>query len=198
MKWIRRLAIRFGLDRNPLRRRSDRLLGWTSLGLLAVFLAGAPASGFLAAHVVCRAAAAEQRSQATSRHRVQATVQGPVIGAGGYYGGGFSSWAWARWAYPTGIWRQGFIPVPNGTAAHQRVLVWVNGSGRWSGAPLSRGSILLREELAAAGGPLALVLVLYGVVVLARYATERRQITRWETVWAEVGPQWTRQFRAQG
>lgn len=198
MKRKRRLAARFGRDGNPLRRRSDRILSWISLGLLAVFLAGAPASSFLAAHAVYRAAAAEQRDQVISRRQVEAAVQGPVITAGGYYGGGFSTWAWARWTYPAGHRQQGFVPVPTAAAAHQRVLVWVNASGRWSGPPLSRNAVRLREILATAGGPLALVFLLLGVETIARYVTERRQLAHWQTAWAEASPRWTRQFWAGG
>ncbi len=38
----RRLAARLGLDRNSPRRRTDKIAAYGALGLLAVFLVGAP------------------------------------------------------------------------------------------------------------------------------------------------------------
>jgi hypothetical protein len=83
-----RLARRLGLDRNPLRRRTDKVAICLAV-LLAVFVIGAPVLSVAAARRVGRAAAAGQRA-ARSWRQVPAvllhatpplTVAGAVSGS---------------------------------------------------------------------------------------------------------------------
>jgi hypothetical protein len=47
---LTRLARAFGLDRNPLRRATDRAEAWIRVGLLAVFLIAGPMAALYAGH----------------------------------------------------------------------------------------------------------------------------------------------------
>jgi len=67
MTRIERLARKLGLDSNPLRRRTDRIVACLGAGLLAAFLIGAPLLAIAAAHVAGHLGAAEQRAQRSWR-----------------------------------------------------------------------------------------------------------------------------------
>jgi len=66
-----RLARRLGLDRNPLRRRTDRMAVRLTVVLVVVFLAGAPLLSITAVGWAGRAAATEQQA-VRSWHQVSA------------------------------------------------------------------------------------------------------------------------------
>lgn len=192
---MKRRTRRLGLDRNPLRRRSDRIASLVTAGLFAAFLAGAPVASFAAWHWCARASVTEQRHQ-QAWHQVQAVImQSAPIAADYYYGG---SWSWGRWTAPAGHRHQGVIPVPDGTQAGRRVRIWVNAAGLWSGPPLGRTQALVRGVEAAVAGAAALAAVLFCLGCIARFRLERRRLTAWETAWTWIGPQWTREFRAHG
>jgi len=89
-----RLARRLGVDRNPLRRRTDKLAAWLAALLVVVFIIGAPAVSVAAVGWVGRSAATWQHA-ARSWRQVLAVVQkaapaSPAWGLVGY------SWVRAR------------------------------------------------------------------------------------------------------
>lgn len=194
MKRGRRIAARLGLDGNVLRRRCDKAGACGKAVLLAVFLIGAPVActvtGLWTYHVVM----AEQRAE-QSWHQVQAVVLKSVPPQDSYYGG--VAWTWAAWT-AAGHRHEGTIPVSDGTHAGARVPAWVDASGQWSGPPLSRASALLQVADYVVVTPVALGVVLLLLGAAGHYLLDRRRMTRWETDWASVGPQWTRQFWASG
>lgn len=191
-----RLAAWFGLDGNPLRRRSDRIASFVITGLFVVFLAGAPVASLVAWHWSGRVAAAEQQHQRAWRQVQAIVVRNVPVQDEYYYGGG--SWSWGRWTAPDGHRHQGVIPVPDGTRAGSHVRLWVNAAGLWAGPPLSRTAALVRGVEAAVAVPLALAAVLFCLGCVVMGVLERQRLTAWETAWTWVGPQWTRQFRARG
>jgi hypothetical protein len=74
----------------------------------------------------------------------------------------------------------------------------VDGSGRWSGPPLSRGQALMRVGVATAAVPVAVAFALWCVSVLLGYLLDRRRLATWDTDWATTGPHWTKNFRTYG
>ena len=198
MKRGGRLLRRLGLDGNPLRRRTDKIASYGAAGLLALYLAGAPAASLAVAHWGYQAAAAEQRAQQSWR-QVPAVVTVAAPDLGGAYGtlAGYS-WTTARWTAPSGGQRTGMVPVPAGSRAGSHVTIWVNRSGAWTGAPLTRHKVTVRVAAEVAATPVALGIVL----VLAAWAggslLRWRRLASWGDEWARFGPQWTRQFRARG
>ena len=73
--WADRRSRMFGWDRNPLRRRIDRIEAAVVAGLIAVFLISAPVLGAAAGHGSNSAAMREQRTEMAWR-LVPATVHG--------------------------------------------------------------------------------------------------------------------------
>jgi hypothetical protein len=94
---LTRLARSLGLDRNPLRRATDRAEAWIRIGLLAVFLIAGPMAALDAGHWAYHAGITAAREPAAPAHRVKpAALQGiptttdlPRVGQGGRAG--------ARW-----------------------------------------------------------------------------------------------------
>ena len=101
---LTRLARALGLDRNPLRRATDRAEAWIRAGLLAVFLIAGPMAALGAGHWAYHAGTTAARVPAAPAHRVQpaALQQAPTItdlprvGQGGRVGPGRRGRAPAR------------------------------------------------------------------------------------------------------
>ena len=94
---LKRLARSLGLDRNPLRRATDRAEAWIRVGLLGVFLIAGPMAALGAGHWAYHAGTTPARvSAAPTRSVKPAALQGiptttdlPRVGKGGRAG--------ARW-----------------------------------------------------------------------------------------------------
>jgi hypothetical protein len=88
---LTRLARALGLDRNPLRRATDRAEAWIRVGLLAVFLIAGPMAALGAGHWACHAgttaarvpAAPIHRVEPTALHGISTTTDLPRVGQGG-------------------------------------------------------------------------------------------------------------------
>ena len=78
---LTRLARALGLDRNPLRRATDRAEAWIRVGLLAVFLIAGPMAALGAGHWAYHAGTTAARVPAAPAHRVKpaALQQAPTI-----------------------------------------------------------------------------------------------------------------------
>ena len=78
---LTRLARVLGLDRNPLRRATDRAEAWIRVGLLAVFLIAGPMAALSAGHWAYHAGITAARVPAAPTHRVQPASfqQAPTI-----------------------------------------------------------------------------------------------------------------------
>ena len=191
---LARQARRLGLDRNPLRRRTDRIESSVAAGLLALFLVGAPLSGVLAGRWAQQGGLREQRAQ-LSWHQTSAVLLTSAPALPRYqYRTSWSDSAFvpARWTGPDGRYRFGQVSAALGTRAGQTVLVWVDASGRATGPPLLHSQLANRELSAEALAPTALAVLLLGLACLVRWLLNRRRLKAWEAAWTTIGPRWTR------
>ena len=92
---LTRLARALGLDRNPLRRPTDRAEAWIRVGLLAVFLIAGPMAALGAGHWAYQTAITAARVPAAPAHRVKpaALQQAPTITDLPRVGQGVRAWA---------------------------------------------------------------------------------------------------------
>jgi hypothetical protein len=76
-----RLARALGLDRNPLRRATDRAEAWIRIGLLGMFLIAGPMAALGAGHWAYHEGITAARVPAAPAHRVKAAAlqQAPTI-----------------------------------------------------------------------------------------------------------------------
>ena len=173
----------FGWDRNPLRRRIDRIEGGVIAGLIVLFLIAAPVLAMVAGNWTRTAGLRQERVEATWS-QVSATVP-----RGSYPQRDFSSGAaaavtiLARWTAPNGQPRHGWLPVSPGTKPGSSLRVWVNRRGSLTGPPLRRTQLQGRIAIAemATVGVLALVLSLVGGT--GRYLLRQRRLASWDMAW---------------
>ena len=115
-KPIRRSRM-LGWDRNPLRRRIDRLEAVMIVGLIAVFLIAGPVLVAVAMHWTRAAGLQQQRAEATWRQVAATVARSAPTQRNGSLGPADTFWTLARWAAPDGQPRNGWIPVsPHVTA----------------------------------------------------------------------------------
>src|SRR5690242_7712411 len=76
---LTRLARALGLDRNPLRRATDRAEAWIRAGLLAVFVIAGPITASAAGHWAYHAGIAAARAPAAAAYRVKPVIPRPTL-----------------------------------------------------------------------------------------------------------------------
>ena len=195
MKQPVRRSRMLGWDRNPLRRRIDRVEAGMVAALILVFLITAPVLVAVAGHGIRTAGIRQQRAEASWR-LVPATLQHSAPAPRGEtLGMADTVRKPARWTAPDGRARSGRIVVSPRAAAGSSVRVWVSRSGSLTGRPPLRRAqlqdrIVLTGVLTAA--VLGLVLGLAGLA--GRFLFSRRRLANWDKAWRAVGPHWTRQL----
>ena len=189
MKRMRRSRM-LGWDRNPLRRRIDRVEAAMVAGLIAVFLISVPGLAGVAGHWAASSGMREQRAEMAWR-LVPATVLGS---ARGQIPSGLAGEVWmpARWMAPDGQARRDWIPVTLADAADGSAQVWVNPSGSLTGPPLRQSQV--QAHIAIAEWLTAFVLGVFLCLAggAGRVLLTRRRLADWNRAWREVGPRWTR------
>src|SRR4051794_22595803 len=187
-----RIARRVGVDRNPLRRRSDRLEAWLTLAMVLVILVAGPLAAWRAANAVYRDSARAAERDRLHRFQVSATLveNVPVLAQG--YGdvGATEAFAQARWISPDGAARSGPVPAPPGQRAGTRVAVWTDVHGGPVGPPVGHHP----ATNALAGGIVAILGVLaaaIGVLMAVHWRIQRRRMDEWQVGWMFVEPVWS-------
>jgi hypothetical protein len=189
-----RLARRWRLDRNPLRRRWDRVETWIMAALLALFLAGVPLAWLGVGRWVHQTGLREQRAQRAWHEIPGVVLRGTPSLSRQMFRMPMNTTAQVltAWAGPGGRRRIGEVVVAVGTATGARVQVWVDRSGRVTGPPLAPSQLakrVLGAEVLAVVSLAALMLSLAG---LSRMQLNQRRLAGWESQWALIGPRWTR------
>lgn len=190
--WLVRLLRARRLDRNPLRRGSDRVETAVLGVLFAAFLVGAPCAAHIGGSWAYALSAREAQAQRASLHQVPATLLEAVPSWDGYVNGPISPYVPARWRAPDGQLRTGEVYAPSGAAAGSTELVWTNQAGQLSDSPMGPADLASRAQLAAgvAVGSLAAALVAMGW--LARRSLDRHRLAAWDAEWLANGPRWSR------
>jgi hypothetical protein len=188
--WLARLLRGRRLDRNPLRRGSDRAETVVLGALLAAFLAAAPFAAHAAGSWAHASAVRDAQAQRASLHQVTATLvrAAPVLSS---YGSASDFAVEARWRAPDGRVRTGELVVTATAAAGRSTRIWVDRTGRLTGPPLSRDRVTGRVQLAVgvAVGSLAVLLIV--AAWLARGGIDRRRMAAWDADWLANGPRWS-------
>jgi hypothetical protein len=190
--WLARLLRGRRLDRNPVRRGSDRGETVVLGALLAAFLAAAPFAAHTAGSWAYASYAREAQAQRAALRQVPATLLQAPPEMTAYPGAGdIPLGVNARWRAPDGQLRTGLVFGPAGATAGSTVPVWVNHVGQLVDPPLGHAQLATRAQLARelAAGTLAVVLIVIGW--LTRRALDRRRMAAWDADWLATGPRWT-------
>ena len=186
--WLGRMLRGLRLDRNPLRRGSDRAETAIVGVLLAAFLSGAPLVAHAAGSWTYATAAREAQAQLAALRQVPATLlEAATPWGGGQYGAG----AEARWRAPGGQARTGYVFTPGYAAAGSTVMIWVGRSGQLTDSPLQHSQITGRAVLAQVLAVAALAVMLMIIGWAARWALDRRRLAAWDAEWLASGPRWS-------
>ena len=185
--WLGRLARMLRLDRNPLRRGSDRAETAMLAVLLAAFLAGAPFAAHAAGSWIYAATAREAQAQQAALHQVPATLLQATT-PWGIEGG---AEAQARWRAPDGQVRTGQIFVSGSALAGSTVMVWTNQAGQPADSPLQHSQVTVRADLARTLAVAALAVTLVIIGLGGRWVLDRRRLTAWDAEWLATEPRWS-------
>jgi len=188
-RWKARLARALGLDRNPLRRASDRAEAWIRAALLVIFLTAGPMAALGVGQWTAHGASAGTSAQP---HAVQAVLLQPATARAGPAAAVWPAEVWvsARWQSAGGPARTGEVPAPAGAPAGTAVTVWLDASGRITGPPPRREfafAAVLTASLTLAVTAFALLVVLRLIQCFLNW----RRLAAWEASWRVTGPRWT-------
>jgi hypothetical protein len=194
---FRRVRRYLSLDRNPLRRASDRVESVATLGLLVTLLWLAPVLTWKAGHAVYAGGVATERADESRRLRTVAVltdatavsnsripIRAPHVPR-----------AMATWTGPDGTVHTGRVPVPFGTSAElgATVPVWLDPrTGRAVEPPRDHAQTVAQTVAGALGVPLVTMLVALVLHRAMRRGLDRRRLAQWQTAWVLVEPGWSR------
>ena len=188
-RWIKRLARALGLDRNPLRRASDRAEAWIRAGLLVIFLTAGSMAALAAGQRTAHATSAATSAQPHAVHAVllqPATAPAGLAAAVRYA----RVLVRARWESSGGSIRTGEVPAPAGAPAGTVVTVWLDASGRVTGPP-QLGEFAIAAVLAAVVTLAVTAFALLVVLRLIQWFLDWGRLAAWEAAWRVTGPRWT-------
>jgi hypothetical protein len=191
--WLGRQVRRWRPDRNPLRRRLDRVETVVLGVLLAAFLAGAPFAALAAGSWTHAGLLREAQGHSAAWHQVPATLLQSATNWTGYESmpGAGAPEADVRWTAPDGRVQTGNIYVLGPAKPGSTVMVWIDRAGQLTDPPLLSSQIAsladLNETLAVA--LLAAALIVIGW--LAHRIMDRRRLSAWGADWLVTGPQWS-------
>jgi hypothetical protein len=186
-----RLARSLGLDRNPLRRWTDRVETAITTALIAAAVIGAPILAFEVGH---RAETTGNQALQAQRswHRVSAVLLARTPSDTSVtYQSSAIIWVRARWTARDGSVHIGEVPAPAGMQAGRTVRVWVDRSWTAAAIPLTRAQVADRVVAVTVFAPFALAVGLLTVGALAHQLIERRRFASWEAAWTSIEPQWS-------
>jgi hypothetical protein len=190
---LARCARWLGLDRNPLRRGTDRAEALLRLAMILMLLVAVPiaavAVGRQADHIALRRAHAQQAAD----HQVRAVLleAAPSSGIPDPYTSIQTAWVPARWQLPGQPARTGDVEALVGARKGSTVTTWVTASGAETAPPPDHRMIAGDVCIAVTLTCLASWLVLLILDVLTRRALDRRRMRAWETEWRTTGPLWS-------
>jgi hypothetical protein len=182
-----------GFDRNPLRRRTDRIEAVIRLAILVMFLTAVPAATLAAGREADHLALRQAHAQQAADHKVTAVLlqAAPTTGVPDPYTSVQLTLVLARWQPPGQPSRTGQVLAPAGARAGSTVTVWIDGSGAVTGPPPDHRMIAGDVCIAALVTCLVTSLLVLGSSTLARHALDRRRLRAWDAEWRVTGPRWS-------
>jgi hypothetical protein len=174
-------------DRNPLRRRSDRLETAILAVLLAVLCVTAPIAAVAASAWESGISLRELHVQQVTSHKVKATLLDDAQNTGAYPV--TLAEAAIRWTTPDGQIVTGMMRVPADAKAGSVTWIWINASGQLV-TPLLRTDIPGRDDLAATAAVAALSAVALLAGLAIHRTMHRHRLTAWGVDWMVTEPRW--------
>lgn len=192
--WLVRTFRGRRLDKNPLRRPSDRAETVIGLFLLVALIAALPFTVRAAAVRTYAMAHRARVAALVTRHPVTAiTLQPAPAQSRTPYSLISRPWISAKWPAPAGPPRTGRIQVVAGTPQGAPEPIWITKSGRVAAAPLQMAEVSEMAGLAATCAVLALFAGFGLTWAAVRGFLNHRRMAAWTTDWAAAESRWNRQ-----
>jgi hypothetical protein len=190
---LARCARLLGFDRNPLRRRTDRIEAVIRLATLVLLLGAVPMATLAVGGEADHLALGQARAQQAADHEVTAVLleQAPATEVPDPYTSVQMTLVLARWQPPGQSSRTGQILAPVGARAGSTVRVWIDASGAVTGPPPDHRVIAGDVCVAALVTFLVTSMLVLGSSALARRALDRRRLSAWDAEWRVTGPRWS-------
>lgn len=191
--WLPRAVRGARLDRNPLRRGTDRVQTCLLAGLLLAAVGGAPFAVQAASHAAYDGALHLRHEQLASRHEVRAVLTTSAPSVNGY-ALDISVLTAATWTSASGVRRSGEVPAAPGSPKGTAVTVWANdATGALDSPPLT-----MAEAAGQADAVMIGVITGTGVAYAAAAGVvvgllNRRRMAAWEADWLATAQAWNRQ-----
>jgi len=188
-----RLARWLGVDRNPLRRGSDRVEAALRLFMILLLVLAVPAAAVVAGRWADHDALRRAQAERTLDHQVTAVLlrDAPGVGLPDPFTSVQTAWVPARWQPPGQPPRTGDVLAPVGSRQGSTVRTWIGPSGAVTDPPLDHRIVVGDVWLAVMATCLVSWLLLLAAAVLARGALDRRRLRAWEAEWRSCGPTWS-------
>lgn len=193
--WLPRMIRGARLDRNPLRRVSDRIQTCVLAGLFVALVAAAPFLVFAASHSSYVDALQARNQQQATRHKVSAvlTEEAPPISGYSMDTGVPTS---AEWTSAAGVHRTGLVSALPGTAKGRTVQIWTDDStGNPDVPPLTLAEAAGQADATMVGAIAGIGVAYVAGAGLVVYVLNRRRMAAWEAGWRVTEPAWNRQQR---
>ena len=190
---VARLARWLGFDRNPLRRRTDRLEAVLRLVMIILVVLAMPAASVAAGRWADHWALRQVQTQRTINHQVTAVLlrAAPKTGIPDPYTSVETTWVPARWQPPGQPPRTGEVLAVAGARKGSTVRIWIDPSGAVTHPPLDHRVVAGDVVMAVMATLLVSGLMLLGAAGLARRMLDRRRLRAWEAEWRASGPLWS-------
>ena len=190
---LARLARWLGIDRNPLRRGTDRVEAALRLVMILLAVVAVPAAAVAAGLWADHYALHRAQVQRTVNHQVTAVLleNAPATGVQDPYTSVRTTWVAARWQPPGQPPRTGEVLAVAGAHKGSTVRTWIGPSGALTDPPLDHRIIVGDVCLAVVATCVLSWLVLLVTWVLTCRALDRRRLRAWEAEWRASGPLWS-------
>jgi hypothetical protein len=191
--WLSRAIRGARLDRNPLRRGTDRVETCLLAGLFIALAAGAPFAARAASSASYAGALHARHEQMAGRHEVRAvltTAAAPISG----YALATSVLTDATWTSATGVHRSGEVPADPGSPKGTAVRVWADdASGYLDNPPLTMAEAAAQADAAMVGAIAGTGLAYLAGTGIIVGVLNRRRMAAWEDDWLVTARVWNRQ-----
>lgn len=187
----RGLIRRFRPDRNPLRRTTDRVEAAILAGLAVILLVAAPLAGGAAVSMAAADGARAGHAQASWRQTEAVLLRTAPKRAFVLSEASPEPVVPARWTAPDGTRHVGNVQAPGGTKAGDAVPVWTNRSGDLEAPPAQRANVVVWEAIAGFAAVTAVIVLVVGAAILARFLLDRRRFAGWDAAWPVIESRWT-------
>jgi hypothetical protein len=187
------LVRRLGLDRNPVRRRVDRVQTLlTSLFLVFLLLVTPAVAALAGAHAYASGIKAEKREQSSFR-QVTATVLKVTEISGDGSGHFLHERALLQWKDSSGAVRTGLATLVTPARERDKLTRWTDGDGALSGRPHTREQTLTRTVCDSLGLAAILVIAALESYRMGRRRLDRKRYELWDREWLYTARKWTGQ-----